>query len=154
MKELLLILMVILTALGMSACQTEEQTDPIVELETYDYCLLYVVSRERQSQDTFVYVLREVGTHETTDNITYESDELWSVGELVIAIELDEKGNIYLTDLDATTNMIELYYEAKLDWFEEQYNIDLDDVPNDFILWLIEEHPEVYAYWSERVEGK
>lgn len=49
--------------------------------------------------------------------------------------------------------MIELYYEAKLDWFEEQHNIDFDDVPNDFILWLIEEHPEVYAYWLERVDG-
>lgn len=104
MKKLLLILVVILTALGMSACQTEEQTTSVIELETYDYYLLYVVSRQRQSQDTFVYVLREVGT---TDNITYESDELWSVGEFVIAIELDEKGNIYLTDLDATTSMIE-----------------------------------------------
>lgn len=46
--------------------------------------------------------------------------------------------------------MTKLYYEAKLDWYEEQHNIDLDDVPNDFILWLIEEHPEVYAYWLER----
>ena len=107
MKKLLLVLVVILTALGMSACQEMEQNDPIVELETYDYCLLYVVSRERQSQDTFVYVLREVGGSETTDNITYESSELWSVGELVIAIELDEKGNIHLTDLDVTTSMIE-----------------------------------------------
>lgn len=107
MKKLLLILVVILTALGISACQEIEQTDPIVELETYDYYLLYVVSRERQSQDTFIYVLREVGASETTDNITYESDKLWSVGELVIAIELDEKGNVYYTDLDATTSMIE-----------------------------------------------
>lgn len=108
MKKLLLTLVVILTALGMFACQTsEKQTDPIIELETYDYYLLVVVSRQRQSQDTFVYVLREVGSSETTDNITYESDELWSVGEFIIAIELDEKGNVYYTDLDATTSMIE-----------------------------------------------
>jgi len=103
MKKLLLILVAILTALGMSACQThEEQTDPIVELETYDYYLLIVVSRQRQSQDTFVYVLREAGT---TDTFTYESNELWSVGEFVIAIELDEEGNVYYTGLDATTSM-------------------------------------------------
>ena len=88
----------------MSACQThEEPTDPIVELETYDYYLLIVVSRQRQSQDTFVYVLREAGT---TDAITYETDKLWSVGEFVIAIELDEEGNVYLTDLNTTKDMI------------------------------------------------
>lgn len=108
MKKLLLILVAILTVLGMSACQThEEPTDPIVELETYDYYLLIVVSRQRQNQDTFVYVLHEAGTPETTDTITYESDELWSVGEFVIAIELDEEGNVYFTGLDATTSMIE-----------------------------------------------
>ena len=107
MKKLLVILVVILTALGMSACQTsEEQTDPIVELETYDYYLLIVVSRQHQSQDTFVYVLHEAGKPLTTDNVTYESDKLWSVGEFVIAIELDEEDNVYLTDLNTTTDMI------------------------------------------------
>ena len=108
MKKLLLILVVILTSLGMSACQTsEKQTDPIVELETYDYYLLIVVSRQRQSQDTFVYVLHEAGKPLTSDNITYESNELWSVGEFVIAIELDdEEDNVYFTGLDATTDMI------------------------------------------------
>ena len=104
MKKLLLILVVILTSLGMYACQThEEKTDPIVELETYDYYLLIVVSRQNQSQDTFVYVLKDTST---TDTITYESNELWSVGEFVIAIELDEKGNVYLTDLNTTKDMI------------------------------------------------
>ena len=72
-------------------------------LNTYDYSLMIVVSRQRLNQDTFVYVLHEANTPITTDNITYESDELWSVGEFVIAIELDEEGNVYYTDLNATT---------------------------------------------------
>lgn len=104
MKKLLLILVTILTAFGMYACQTSEaQADPVSKLESYDYYLLLVVSRQRQSQDTFMYVLKDAGT---TDSITYESDELWSIGEFIIAIELDEEGNVYLTDLNTTTDMI------------------------------------------------
>lgn len=97
MKKLLLVLAMILSVIVISACQTSE--DPIVELENYDYYLLVVVGRQRQSQDTFVYVLKDTGT---MDTITYESDELWSVGEFIIAIELDEEGNVYLTDLNTT----------------------------------------------------
>lgn len=104
MKKLLLILVVILvvmlTAVGMSACQTQEEP---LGLDTYDYYLMVVVSRQRQSQDTFVYVLKDTST---TDTITYETDKLWSVGEFVIAIELDEAGNVYLTDLNTTKDMI------------------------------------------------
>lgn len=101
MKRLLLIVVVILTSIGMYGCQKSE---PITELENYDYYLLVVVSRQRQSRDTFVYVLEDTGT---ADTITYESKELWSVGEFVIAIELDEEGNVYYTGLDTTTSMIE-----------------------------------------------
>ena len=103
MKKLLLLLVVILTALGMFACQTHKEP---LGLDTYDYYLMVVVSRQRQSQDTFVYVLKDTSTPETTDIITYESEQLWSVGEFVIAIELDEDGNVYLTDLNTTTDMI------------------------------------------------
>lgn len=107
MKKLLLLLVVILTALGMSACQaSEKQNNPIVELENYDYYLMVVVSRQRQSQDTFVYVLKDTNTPEPADTITYETDKLWSVGEFVIAIELDEDGNVYFTDLNTTKDMI------------------------------------------------
>ena len=105
MKELLLILVVILSVITMSACQTHEEPSG---LDTYDYYLLIVVSRQRQSQDTFVYVLKDTST---TDTITYESDKLWSVGEFVIAIELDEEGNVYYTGLDATTDMIVDQYQ-------------------------------------------
>ena len=111
MKKLLLILVVILTSLGMYACQiSEKQTDSIAELENYDYYLMVVVSRQRQSQDTFVYVLQDT---RTTDTITYETDKLWTVGEFVIAIEFDEDGNVYYTDLGATTDMIVNQYQKK-----------------------------------------
>ena len=104
MKKLLLILVAILIALGMSACQTsEEQTD----LDSYDYYLLIVVSRQHLSQDNYEYTLHEAGTPLTSDNsFTYESEQLWSVGEFVIAIEIDEEGNVYFTGLNATTSMI------------------------------------------------
>lgn len=111
MKKLLLVLVVILTALGMSACQTsEKQTNPILDLDTYDYYLMIVVSRQRQSKDTFVYVLQDTSA---ADTITYESNELWSVGEFVIAIELDEEGNVYLADLNTTTDMIVDQYQKE-----------------------------------------
>ena len=103
MKKLLLILVAILIALGMFACQTsEEQTD----LDTYDYYLMIVVSRQHLSKGNYEYTLHEAGKPLTSDNSTYESEQLWSVGEFVIAIELDEEGNVYFTDLDATTSMI------------------------------------------------
>lgn len=109
MKKLLLILVAILSVLGMSACKTsEEQAD----LDTYDYYLLIVVSRQSLSQGNYVYVLHEAGKPSTSDSITYESEELWSVGEFVIAIELDEEGNIYFTDLNATTDMIVDQYKS------------------------------------------
>ena len=162
MKKLLLILVVILTALGVSACQTHEKP---ADLDDYDYYLLIVVSRQRQSHDNFVYILREAGAPETTDTITYESDKLWSVGEFVIAIELDEEGNVYFTDLDATTDMkneleelnervemMELYYELKLDYYEELYGFDLDDTPDDFVEFLYDNYRELYNYLMEEMK--
>ena len=110
MKKILLILVMILTALSVSACQAHEEP---VDLNDYDYYLLIVVSRQRVSQDTFVYVLKDTRAPETTDTITYETDKIWSVGEFVIAIELDEEGNVYYTDLDATTDMIVEQYQRK-----------------------------------------
>jgi hypothetical protein len=112
MKKLLLILVAILIAFGMFACRKSgEQTNPSIELDTYDYYLLIVVSRQDLSQGNYEYTLHEAGKPLTSDNITYESEELWSVGEFVIAIELDEEDNIYLTDLDVTTSMIVNQYQ-------------------------------------------
>ena len=108
MKKLLLILVAILIAFGMSGCRKSGvQTNPSIELDTYDYYLLIVVSRQHLSQDNYEYTLHEAGTPLTSDNsFTYESEELWSVGEFVIAIEIDEEGNVYFTGLNATTSMI------------------------------------------------
>ena len=158
MKKLLLTLVVILTALGMSACQTsEKQNASIVELETYDYYLLVVVSRERQSKDTFVYVLQVTNT---TDNFTYESSELWSVGEFVIAIELDEEGNVYYIGLDATTDMVEdgengeKYTRQIIDDFElvlelQQYYYQENITSHSFGDWLQINYPSLY----QRIES-
>ena len=112
MKKLLLILVAILIAFGVFGCQkSEEQTNPSIEPDTYDYYLLIVVSRQDLSSGNYEYTLHEAGKPLTSDNITYESEELWSVGEFVIAIELDEEDNIYLTDLNATTSMIVNQYQ-------------------------------------------
>lgn len=160
MKKILLILVVILTALSVSACQAHEEP---VDLDNYDYHLLIVVTRQRVSQGNYFYGLREVGTPLTpADIIMYESDELWSVGEFVLAIELDEEGNVYYTGLDVTTDMknefeklntraemMELYYELKLDYYEEQYGVDLDDTPDDFVKFLYDNYRELYDYLVE-----
>jgi len=44
------------------------------------------------------------------------------------------------------------YYEAKLDWYEEHYNVDLDDTPNEFTEWFMQEHQEAYEYLKDRGE--
>jgi len=160
MKKLLLLLVVILTALGMSACQAHEKP---ADLDDYDYHLLIVVTRQRVSKGNYFYGLREAGTPLTPGNIImYESDELWSVGEFVIAIELDEEGNVYYTGLDATTDMkneseklkthaemMELYYELKLDYYEELYGFDLDSNPDDFVEFIYDNYRELYDYLVE-----
>ena len=114
MKKLLLILVAILIVLGMSGCQkSEEQTNPSIEPDTHDYYLLIVVSRQDLSSGNYEYTLHEAGKPLTSDNSIYESEQLWSVGEFVIAIEFDEVGNVYLTDLDATTSMIVNQYQEQ-----------------------------------------
>ena len=128
MKKLLLILVMILSVLTMSACETREEP---AGLDTYDYYLLIVVSRQSLSQGNYLYVLHVAGTPLTSDNITYESDELWSVGEFVIAIELDEEGNVYLTDLNATTSMIVKQYQEQLVCDFVQFAVDMQVAFND-----------------------
>ena len=64
--------------------------DGITSLDTYDYYLMIVVNRQSLSQGNYSYLLHEADTPLTSDNITHISDELWSVGEFVIAIEIDE----------------------------------------------------------------
>ena len=110
---------------------------------------MIVVSRQRLNQDTFVYVLHEANTPITTDNITYESDELWSVGEFVIAIELDEEGNVYYTDLNATTDVIVgQYQEQIIDDFElvielQQHYYQENITSHSFGDWLQINYPSI-----------
>ena len=161
MKKLLLVLAMLLSVIVISACENREELEgPIItctttDLDSYDYYLLIVVSRQRLNQDVFIYVLHEAGKPLTTDNITYISDELWSVGEFVIAIELDEEGNVYFTDVYATVDMIiaqyqeqiemqSLYNELKLDYYEERYGVDLDDTPEDFKKFLYDNYRDLY----------
>ena len=59
MKKLLLILVAILSVIVVSSCETHEEPS---RLNTYDYSLMIVVSRQRLNQDTFVYVLHEANT--------------------------------------------------------------------------------------------
>ena len=44
------------------------------------------------------------------------------------------------------------YYEAKLDYYEIKFNEDLDELDDDFILYMIREHLDVYIYFMEREE--
>ena len=166
MKKLLLVLAMILSVVVISACEKHEEPEgPSIEctttdLDSYDYYLLVVVSRQRLSQNAFMYVLHEAGKPLTSDNFTHISDELWSVGEFVIAIEVDEEGKVYYTDMNATVDMIiaqyqeqvemqSLYNELKLDYYEERYGVDLDDTPEDFEKFLYNNYPELYDYLVE-----
>ena len=111
---------------------------------------MIVVSRQRLNQDTFVYVLHEAGTPLTSDNITHISDELWSVGEFVIAIEIDEEGNVYYTDVYATTSMIiDQYQEQIIDDFEsvielQQHYYQENITSHSFGDWLQINYPALY----------
>ncbi len=158
MKKLLLVLVAILSVIVISACEAreerEEREEPI-NFDNYDYYLLIVVSRQRLNQDNYLYVLHEAGKPLTTDNFTYESDELWSVGEFVIAIELDEKGNVYFTDLNVTTDGIvnqpnnEEYIEQIIDDFElvielQQHYYQEKITSHNFGDWLQINYPALY----------
>ena len=62
----------------------------------YDFYLLVVVSRVRVNDDIWLYGLQEIGNSDETAYI--ESDELFSVGEKVIAIETSEN-HVILIDI-------------------------------------------------------
>lgn len=173
MKKLIVLLMVLLLTVALVGCKKSEETNHKEVFDNADYWMIEVAERKR-TDDGYAYRFKEIDGMEYDE--WYNSSELFSVGEVVLTITYeDELGNEHLLfydfeeiendipqqyyskdeveDVSHELDMTVALYEAKLDWYEEQHNIDLDDVPNDFILWLIEEHPEVYAYWLERVEG-
>ena len=69
---------------------------------------------------------------------------------LILTLTIDYANSKYaVKKLEEQIAMQELYYEVKLDYFEERYNIDLDDTPANFILYLYENYPELYEYLME-----
>ena len=63
---------------------------------------------------------------------------------LVIVLRENE-----LEKLNKQVEMQELYYEVKLDYYEERYNIDLDDTPEDFVQYIYDNYRELYDYLVE-----
>ena len=62
-----------------------------------------------------------------------------------------DRGN-KIEDLQEQVEMQELYYEVKLDYFEERYSIDLDATPEDFELYLYDNYRELYDYLMEEMK--
>ena len=63
---------------------------------------------------------------------------------LVIVLRENE-----LEKLNKQVEMQELYYELKLDHYEERYGVDLDDTPEDFLKFLYDNYRELYDYLVE-----
>lgn len=62
---------------------------------------------------------------------------------LALSVLISSKEN-HLEKLKEQVEMQELYYELKLDYYEERYNIDLDDAPEDFEKFLYDNYRELY----------
>ena len=57
--------------------------------------------------------------------------------------------DIELENLTEQVEMQELYYELKMDYYEERYGVDLDDTPEDFEKFLYDNYRELYDYLAE-----
>ncbi len=62
---------------------------------------------------------------------------------LALSVLINSKEN-QLKKLKEQVEMQELYYELKLDYYEERYDMDLDDTPEDFEKFLYENYRELY----------
>lgn len=58
-----------------------------------------------------------------------------------------------LKELNTHAEMQELYYELKLDYYEERYGVDLDDTPEDFVKFIYDNYRELYDYLVEVDNG-
>ena len=54
--------------------------------------------------------------------------------------------------LQEQVEMQSLYYELKMDYYEERYSIDLDATPEDFELYLYDNYRELYDYLVEELK--
>jgi len=59
-----------------------------------------------------------------------------------------DRGN-KIKDLQEQVEMQELYYELKMNYYEERYGVDLDDMPEDFEKFLYDNYRELYDYMEE-----
>jgi len=59
-----------------------------------------------------------------------------------------DRGN-KIKDLQEQVEMQELYYELKMNYYEERYGVDLDDMPEDFKKFLYDNYRELYDYLEE-----
>ena len=59
-----------------------------------------------------------------------------------------DRGN-KIKDLQEQVEMQELYYELKMNYYEERYGVDLDDMPEDFKKFLYDNYRELYDYIEE-----
>ena len=69
----------------------------------------------------------------------------------LVGCESEDDSNYWQQEDIATQEELDMtvaLYEAKLDWYELQYNIDLDDSPEQFEAWLLEEYPDLFEYFN------
>jgi len=59
-----------------------------------------------------------------------------------------DRGN-KIKDLQEQVEMQELYYELKMNYYEDRYGVDLDDMPEDFEKFLYDNYRELYDYLEE-----
>ena len=67
---------------------------------------------------------------------------------LALSLLIISKEN-QLEKLEEQVEMQELYYELKMDYYEERYGVDLDDTPEDFEKFLYDNYRELYDYLVE-----
>ncbi|NCC55425.1 MAG: hypothetical protein EOM11_08105 [Erysipelotrichia bacterium] len=66
---------------------------------------------------------------------------------LMLILMIDYVNNKYTIDkLEEQVEMQSLYYELKMDYYEELHGVDLDDTPEDFEKFLYDNYPELYDY--------
>ena len=69
---------------------------------------------------------------------------------LIITLTIDYANSKYaVKKLEEQVEMHELYYELKMDYYEERYSIDLDATPEDFEKFLYDNYRELYDYLVE-----
>ena len=121
------------------------------------------LKQERQElKDKIQELNREIGEYRAMDSFWEDYmdllDEIYQgkINEAVLEerVKWLEYNNIYdegnkIEDLQEQIEMQSLYYELKMDYYEERYGVDLDATPEDFELYLYDNYRELYDYLVE-----